>query len=202
MKIGVLVSGGGSNLQSIIDSIKNGIITNTEISVVGSDKPQCFGLTRAEAENIPTFTVDFKEIRDKAKFNAKLIEELAKYEIDLLVLAGYMKIVPVELLNAYPDRIINIHPALLPSFPGLHGQEQAFNYGVKVAGCTVHFVDAGMDSGPIIAQRTVPVLNDDTADILSARILVEEHKVLPYVIDLYGKGKIKLIDKKVYLEED
>ena len=200
MKIAVLASGRGSNLQAIIDSVANGDCA-AEIAVVLSDKSDAFALKRAEKAGIPNFYVNPKAYENKAAYENKLLEYIRQYDCEFIVLAGYMRLVGETLLAAFPNRIINIHPALLPAFPGLHGQKQALDYGVKVAGCTVHFVDGGMDTGKIIAQRVVAVLPDDDEDSLSARILEQEHFIFPYVINKIAKGEVYLENNKVIIKE-
>ena len=187
IKIGVLISGRGSNLQSIIDACQAKIIPGN-VEVIISNKAEAYGLERAKKAKIQTQVLsDEKEI----------VNLLKAHQVDLVCLAGYMRIVGKELLNAFEGKIINIHPALLPSFPGLHGQKQALDHGVKVSGVTVHFVDAGCDTGPIIMQSSVPVLENDTEETLSARILEQEHKIYPQAIKLFAEGKLKIIGRKV-----
>ncbi|WP_406656100.1 phosphoribosylglycinamide formyltransferase [Methanolobus sp. ZRKC2] len=190
--IAVLVSGRGSNLQSVIDNIENGYIQNAAIKVVISDVEDTYALERARNHGISAIFIDPSSFRNKLAFEQEILRTLEEYEIGLVLLAGYMRIVGREIISAYANRIINIHPALLPSFKGLHGQQQAFDYGVKISGCTVHFVDEGMDTGPIILQKCVPVLEGDTADSLSARILEQEHKILPEAVKLFVEGKLKV----------
>lgn len=190
--IAVLVSGRGSNLQSIIDNIENGYIQNAEISVVISDVEDAYALERARNHGITDVFVDPSDYRNKQEYEYEILEVLKDNDVDLILLAGYMRLVGKDLIAAYRNRILNIHPALLPSFKGLHAQQQAFDYGVKVSGCTVHFVDEGMDTGPIVIQRCVPVLDDDTADSLAARILEQEHKIFPEAVKLFVEGKLKV----------
>ena len=190
--IAVLVSGRGSNLQSIIDNIENGYIKDAKITVVVSDISDAYALKRAEDHGITDVFVDPSDFEDKKQYELEVLEVLKDHNTDLVLLAGYMRILGKGIIEAYSNRIINIHPALLPAFKGLHAQEQAFEYGVKVAGCTVHFVDEGMDTGPIIIQKCVPVLDDDTADTLSARILEQEHKIYPEAVKLFVEGKLKV----------
>jgi phosphoribosylglycinamide formyltransferase-1 len=187
--IGVLASGRGSNLQAIFDAIDAGILS-VQVGVVISDKKEAKALERAHARQIPTVFLDPKAYPDRASYDSAVANTLLDYQVELVVLAGYMRIVTKALLDPFPNKVINIHPSLLPSFPGLHAQRQALAAGVKVSGCTVHFVDEAVDHGPIIAQATVPVLKDDTEGSLSERILVEEHRLLPMVIALYAKGKL------------
>lgn len=195
-KIGVLVSGRGSNLQAIIDRIADGYLP-LEIAVVISDFDDAYALERAKQAGIPTVAVVRKQCADKQEFEAKIIAALESYGCELVVLAGFMRILSADFVNHFENKIINIHPAILPSFPGLHGQRQAFEYGVKVAGCTVHFVDAGTDSGPIILQKVVPAYFEDDEDTLAARILVEEHKAMPEALKLWAEGKLEIIGRKV-----
>lgn len=201
LKIGVIASGRGTNLQAIIDSIKAGYIL-AEIMVVISDKKDAPALDRAASEGIDAVFVDPATFKDRISFDQEILEILKRYRVELLILAGYMRIVTKVLIDAYKNRIMNIHPALLPSFPGLSAQRQALEYGVKIAGCTVHFVEEGMDQGPIIIQAAVPVLEDDTEELLSARILREEHKIYPYAIKLYTDGRLSISGRRVLIEED
>lgn len=195
-KIGVLVSGRGSNLQAIMDRIAQGALP-LEITVVISDQEGAYALRRAELAGIKTVTVARKACTGKEEFEGKIDAALKAAEVELVVLAGFMRILSPAFVKRWHHRIINIHPALLPSFPGLHGQKQAADYGVKFSGCTVHFVDEGTDSGPIILQKVVPVLDDDTEDALAERILVEEHKALPEALGLWAAGKLKIEGRKV-----
>lgn len=197
-KIGVVVSGRGSNLQSIIDHIAEGKL-NVEIAVVVSDHKEAFALERAAKAGILTAVVERKGCKDKAEFEDKIDAALRKAGAEVVVLAGFMRILTGHFISRWEHKIINIHPALLPSFKGLDAQGQAVDYGVKVAGCTVHFVDEGTDTGPIILQKVVPVLDDDTEETLAARILVEEHKALPEAIQLWADGKLTIKGRKVYV---
>ena len=197
-KIGVVVSGRGSNLQSIIDHIAEGKL-NVEIAVVVSDHKEAFALERAAKAGIPTAVVERKGCKDKAEFEDKIDAALRKAGAEVVVLAGFMRILTGHFISRWEHKIVNIHPALLPSFKGLDAQGQAVDYGVKVAGCTVHFVDEGTDTGPIILQKVVPVLDDDTEETLAARILVEEHKALPEAIQLWADGKLTIKGRKVYV---
>ena len=189
-KIGVLVSGRGSNLQALMDEIAAGTL-NVEITVVISDKKDVFALERAAKAGIKTVAVERKECASKEDFENKITAALEDAGAELVVLAGFMRILSPVFVGHWHHKIVNIHPALLPrallpSFPGLDGQGQALNYGVKIAGCTVHFVDEGTDSGPIILQKAVPVLDDDTHDTLADRILEQEHKALPEAVRFCG----------------
>lgn len=202
-KIAVLASGGGSNLQSIIDSIKNGYLKDVCIEYVVTDKEDAFALKRAEAFNIKTMTFN------RAKFKDDLsdkIYEVLKDKVDLIVLAGFLSIIRGKIVEEFKDRIINIHPSLIPSFcgKGMYGlkvHQAAIEYGVKVSGCTVHFIDEGTDTGAIILQKTVEVHSGDTSESLQKRILVEEHSALPEVIKLISEGKVKVHGRKVTIKE-
>ena len=199
LKLGVLISGSGSNLQSIIDNIEKGSL-KAVIKIVISNKPDAFGITRAKKHGIPFVVLKNGDFKSKEDFDSELIKILKDNSVDLIVLAGFMRIISPAFLKAFEQKIMNIHPALLPSFPGLHGQRQAFDYGVKFSGCTVHFVDEGVDTGPIIIQSVVPVLDDDTEETLAARILKEEHKIYPQAIQFFANGKIEIIGRKVRIK--
>jgi phosphoribosylglycinamide formyltransferase 1 len=194
--LAVLASGQGSNLQAIIDAVESGKIYGS-IGCVISDKPDAFGLERANKHGIEAIVIDNKKYADKQSYESELIKVLEKKNPDLVCLAGYMRIVGPEMIKKFKNKIINIHPALLPSFPGLHGQKQAVDYGVKISGCTVHFVDEGCDTGPVILQSAVPVLEGDDEFSLSKRILDEEHKLYPKAIQLFAEGKLKIEGRKV-----
>lgn len=195
-KIGVLVSGRGSNLQALMDEIAEGTL-NVEITVVISDKKDAFALERAEKAGIKAVAIDRKECVSKEEFENKITGVLEAAGAELVVLAGFMRILSPDFVGHWHHKIVNIHPALLPSFPGLDGQGQALNYGVKIAGCTVHFVDEGTDSGPIILQKAVPVLDDDTHDTLADRILKQEHKALPEAVRLWSEGRLQIEGRHV-----
>jgi phosphoribosylglycinamide formyltransferase 1 len=196
VKIAVLVSGRGSNLQAIIDSIEKGYIKNAAVNVVISNKADAYALERAGKHGISAIFLD-PEGRDRAGYDREILNVLKQYDTDLLLLAGYFRILGSEIIGAYRHRILNIHPSLLPAFKGLHAQRQAFEYGVKVAGCTVHFVDEGLDSGPIIIQKCVPVLPEDTEETLTARILEQEHIIYPEAVRLFAEGKLKVEGRNV-----
>jgi phosphoribosylglycinamide formyltransferase-1 len=198
-KIAVLVSGGGTNLQSIVDSINNGYLSNCKIEAVISDRPGVYALERAKNNGIETFVFDRKIYKNKV---SDKILELLNDKVDLIVCAGWLSILKSELISKFENKIINIHPSLIPSFcgGGMYGikvHEEAIRYGVKVSGCTVHFVDEGTDSGPIIIQKTVPVYAEDTAESLQKRILIQEHKTLPEAIKLISEEKVKVEERKV-----
>lgn len=200
LKIAVLASGSGSNLQAIIDEIKSGFLP-VELALVLSDKPQAYALQRAKAAGVPTKVLLPADFASREDYDAELVRLLKASGAEAVALAGYMRLVTPVFLQAFPHRVLNIHPALLPSFSGLHGQRQAFEYGVKVAGCTVHFVDEGMDSGPIILQAPVPVLEDDDADSLAARILEQEHIIYPLALRLLAEGKLHIEGRRVRIAE-
>lgn len=199
INVGVLISGRGSNLQAIIDASAKGAIP-AKVAVVISNKADAYGLERAKKHKIPTVVFDPKKFTDKNTYELELVKVLKEHKVDLVCLAGYMRIVGTVLLEHYPNKIINIHPALLPSFPGLHVQKAALDHGVKISGATVHFVDEGCDTGPIIVQAAVPVLEGDTEETLSARILEQEHKIYPQAIKLFAEGKIKIEGRKVRIK--
>ncbi len=197
IKIAVLVSGRGSNLQAIIDNIEKGVLS-AELAVVISDQADAFALERARKHNIPAVYVAAKGYKDRRDdYDAILIQELRKRQVHLVCLAGFMRIITPTLIQAFPGRILNIHPSLLPAFPGLHVQKKALDHGVKFSGCTVHFVDEGMDTGPIIIQAVVPILNNDTEDSLSERILKQEHKIYSRAIQLYAEGRLSVKGRQV-----
>ena len=200
LALGVLASGNGSNLQAIIDACEAKHI-RAQIAVVISDVATAKALERARNHHIPAVGIERSAFSTKKEFESAILDALTKHNVDLVCLAGYMKIVGVTLLDAYRGRMINIHPALLPAFPGLDAQEQALQYGVKVAGCTVHYVDELTDHGPIIAQAAVEVREDDTAETLGARILKEEHRIYPYAIGLIADGNAKIEGRKVTINK-
>ena len=196
INLGVLVSGSGSNLQSIIDHIEQQRL-DAEIKIIISNNPGAYALERAKKHHIPAVVIDHTEYPDRHEFDRKMIEVLRFHSIDLIILAGFMRVLTPMFLKTFPMRIMNIHPALLPSFPGLHVQRKALEYGVRFSGCTVHFVDEGVDTGPIIIQAVVPVYEEDTEQSLSERILREEHRIYPRAIQLYAAGRLKLDGRRV-----
>ncbi len=198
LRLGVLVSGRGTNLQAIIDSINEGELS-AEIAIVISDNPNAMALERAKRANIPTVCV--KPGR-KSEFEEEIIRILEENNVDLIVLAGFMRILSSNFVNHFPLKIINIHPSLLPSFPGLNAQKQALEYGVKITGCTVHFVNEIVDGGPIILQEAVPVYDDDTVETLSARILEKEHKILVEAIRLFGENRLRVSGRRVFIDKE
>jgi phosphoribosylglycinamide formyltransferase-1 len=199
LTIGVLASGRGSNFQAIIDSINSGFI-KARIAVLITDNPDAYAIERAKRHSIEALVIHPKDFPDKDSYYLHVTEELKKRGVELVLLAGFMRIVGRPLIKEFPNRIMNIHPALLPSFPGLHGQRQAIEYGVKISGCTVHFVDEGIDTGPIIIQAAVPVYDDDTEDSLSERILKQEHRIFPFAVKLFSEGKIIIKGRKVIVK--
>ena len=203
MKIAVLVSGGGTNLQAIIDSLSAGKITNTTLELVVSNKPGAYALERAAKNGIPSECVIPKNYSTREEYGEAMISLLEKHEIELVVLAGFLVVIPPEMIAQYRNRIINIHPSLIPSFCGtgfygLKVHEGALSRGVKVTGATVHFVDEGTDTGPIILQKAVAVEEDDTPEILQRRVMEQaEWKIMPQAIDLIANGRVKVEDGKV-----
>lgn len=189
LALGVLVSGSGTNLQAILDAVAGGTL-DARVAVVVSNVATAKGLDRARAAGIPAVVVDHKAFSTREAFDAELVSVLRAHGVSCVVLAGFMRLVTPVLLGAFPDRVVNIHPSLLPAFPGKDAQAQALRYGVRFAGCTVHFVDAGTDTGPVIAQAVVPVLPSDDEHALAARILVEEHRLLPSVLGAIAAGRV------------
>ncbi|MEI7892433.1 MAG: phosphoribosylglycinamide formyltransferase [Myxococcales bacterium] len=194
MRLGVLVSGSGTNLQAILDAVATGAL-DASVAVVISNVSTAAGLARASNAGVATEVVNHREYASREAFDAGLVERLRHHQVDTVVLAGFMRIVTRVLLEAFPRRVVNIHPALLPSFAGVHAQRQALNYGVRVAGCTVHLVDEGTDTGPILAQAVVPVLDDDDEESLGARILVQEHALLPKVLQWISEGRVRVEER-------
>lgn len=197
--IGILASGRGSNLQSIIDAVEQGKLA-ARIGLVLSNKKEAQALERAERHRLPTLFLDPALYPDRSQYDAAIVQSLQTHRVELVVLAGYMRLLTTVLIHPYQDRIINVHPSLLPAFPGLHAHRQALAYGAKISGCTIHFVDEKVDHGPIIAQAVVPVLEGDDEQSLSARILIEEHRLLPKVLQLYAEGKLRVDGRKVLIE--
>lgn len=198
LRLGVLVSGSGSNLQAVLDACAHGTLDAT-VQLVLSNKPGVFALKRAQTAGVPTVVLSHKHFATREAFDEQIVRELKARSVDTVVLAGFMRIVTPKLIDAFAGRVINIHPSLLPSFPGVDAHKQALEYGVKITGCTVHFVDAGMDTGPIIAQSAVPVLEDDTIDSLRARVLVEEHKLLVSSLQLLAEGRLTIDGRRVHV---
>jgi phosphoribosylglycinamide formyltransferase-1 len=193
LDLGILASGTGSNLQAILDAIAAGTL-DAQIRIVISNVPDARALRRAADAGVPVATIGHRQFDSRVQFDMAVADALQSAGVEWVVLAGFMRVLTPEFLRRFKRRVLNIHPALLPAFPGVHAQKQAFYYGVKVAGCTVHFVDEGVDSGPIIAQRAVPVLEDDTEDALSRRILEQEHRLFVEVLCWLAADRIKWLD--------
>lgn len=199
LRLAVLASGRGSNLQAIIDAIEQKRL-QAVLAVVISNKAEAQALERARKHGATAVFLDSKATPGREAYDAVILEHLRKHDVGLVVLAGYMKIVTRALIDAYANRIMNIHPSLLPSFPGLAAQQQALDWGVKVSGCTVHFVEEGVDTGPIIQQAAVPVLEGDTAESLEARILAQEHRIYPEAIQLFAEGRLTVEGRRVHIK--
>ena len=203
LKLGVLVSGGGTNLQAILDAVDHQVIKNAEVGLVISNNAGAYALERAKNHDIPAVCISPKNFKNREEFHRALLDELQKNKVDLVVLAGFLVAVPPMIVEAYPNRIINIHPSLIPSFCGtgfygLRVHEGVLDRGVKVTGATVHFVDAGTDTGPIILQKAVEVAEGDTPEILQRRVMEEaEWKILPEAIDLIANDRVQVVDGKV-----
>lgn len=197
--IAVLVSGSGSNLQAIIDASERREIP-CRVALVISNKEDAYGLVRAAKHGIPTEVVRHRDFPTREAFDARLVETIRASGAELVCLAGFMRILTPVFVGAFPNRILNIHPALLPSFPGTHGPKQALDYGVRFTGCTVHYLDEGVDTGPVVVQAVVPVYDDDTEDSLAARILVQEHRIYPMAIRLHFQGKLRIEGRRVRIE--
>jgi len=200
INIGVLVSGSGTNLLAIIEAVNTGKIDGL-IRIVISDKYDAFALRRARFYNIKTNSINPEGFDSREGYDKEIVSILKEKEVELVVLAGYMRILSPYFINVFKDKIMNIHPALLPSFPGLHVQKKAIDYGVKLSGCTVHFVDEGLDSGPIIMQKAVKVKENDTEETLAKRILKQEHKIYPRAIQLFAEERLEIIGRKVLIKE-
>ena len=190
--LGILCSGSGTNLQAVIDAVQSGRL-RAKIGVVIANVPTAKALDRARAAGIATVVIDHKAYPNREAFDAAVVESLRANDVDCVVLAGFMRLITPVLLDAFPHRVVNIHPALLPAFPGVHAQAQALAYGVRVTGCTVHLVDSGMDTGPILAQATVPVLDGDDEETLRDRILVKEHELLPAVLQWIADDRVEVV---------
>jgi len=195
-RIGVLLSGRGSNFEALADSIAAARIPNADIAIVVSNREGAPGLDRAKSRGIPSRAIPSKGLEREA-YDRQVVAVLNEHKVDLVCLAGYMRLLSPYFVAAFPNRILNIHPSLLPSFPGLESQRQALEYGVKFAGCTVHFVDENLDAGPIVLQSVVPVTDDDTEDTLSARILQEEHKIYSQAVRIVLEGRYKIAGRRV-----
>ncbi|MGW8313409.1 MAG: phosphoribosylglycinamide formyltransferase [Desulfuromonadales bacterium] len=201
LRVGVLASGGGTNLQTIIDRCQDGTLA-AEIAIVISNNPDAGALDRADRAGVATLCINHRLFPVREEFDHAVVRALQDAQVDLVVLAGFMRIITPTFIAAFPEKIINIHPALLPSFPGLHVQQKAIDYGARFSGCTVHFVDGGVDTGPIIIQAVVPILPDDSADTLAARILEQEHRIYPRAIQLIAEGRVQVDGRKVTILPD
>lgn len=199
IRLGVLASGRGSNLQAIIDAVEGGRL-DARLAVVVSDRAPAQALERARKHGTKAVFVDPKAYSGRDAFDHAVLAVLEEHRVELVCLAGFMRILTPALVRAFAGRIMNIHPALLPAFPGLHAQRQALEHGVKVAGATVHFVDDGVDTGPIILQAAVPVREGDTEETLSARILAEEHQIYPRAVQLFAEGRLQIHERKVHIK--
>ncbi len=200
LNIGVLVSGNGSNLQAIINSIEKKAL-NASIRVVISNNPNAYAIERAKKYSIPNKVVEDGRYSERKEYDTVIAEVLLKEDVELVVLAGFMRVLSPEFIRRFPMRIMNIHPAILPSFPGLHVQKKAIDYGVRFSGCTVHFVDEGVDTGPIIIQAVVPVHTNDTEEELSKRILEQEHRIYPEAIRLFAEGRLTVSGRRVIISD-
>jgi len=195
VNLGVLVSGSGSNLQAIIDNIEAGRL-DAQIKIVISNIPDVYALDRAKKHGIPLMVIPHKGFK-REEYDQKMVEALKANKVELVILAGFMRIITPVLLRAFPMKVMNIHPALLPAFPGTHVWQMEVDSGVKFAGCTVHFVDEGTDTGPIIIQAVVPVYDDDSAETLNARVLKQEHMIFSQAIQLYAEGRLEIKGRRV-----
>ena len=200
-RIGILASGGGSNFQAIIDAVESGHIPDSEIVLIITDKKGAYALERAKKHSIESLHLDPKNHGSRQEYDGRIAQEMKKRKADVICMAGYMRVITSELLDAFPQKILNIHPALLPSFAGLHGQKQALDYGVKVSGATVHFADDKVDHGPIICQEAVPVKQEDTEQTLSERILAAEHRIYPKAIKWFVEKRLSISGRKVLIRE-
>ena len=197
--IAVLISGGGTNLQAIIDAIEAKKL-DAKIEIVLSNKADAYGLTRAKSHGFATEVLDHKAFASREAYDQAVVDLLRARGVELVVLAGFMRLLSPVFVKAYSNRIMNIHPALLPAFPGLHVQKKAVEHGVRFAGCTVHFVNEECDEGPIIIQAVVPVFPDDSEETLAARILKQEHRIYPRAIQLYAEGRLRVVGRRVLVD--
>jgi len=196
LRLGVLASGSGTNLQSILDACAEGSIP-ARIALVISNNPDAGALKRAADAGVPYTCINHREYSSRESFDRAVVSALQEADVELVCLAGFMRLITEDFLAAFPGRVMNIHPALLPAFPGLDVQRKAIEYGARFSGCTVHFVDSGVDTGPVIIQAVVPILDDDTPDDLAARILRQEHKIYPRAIQLFAEGRLKIEGRRV-----
>jgi phosphoribosylglycinamide formyltransferase-1 len=196
-RLAVFVSGSGSNLQAIIDAQ----ISSTEFAVVLSNNPDAYAIERAKKHNIPVEVINHRDFCSREEFEKEMFGRLEPYKIDLIALAGFMRILSPLFIRAYKNRIMNLHPAILPSFPGTNAARQALDYGVKFTGCTVHFVDEGVDTGPIILQAVIPIYDTDNEDSLLERIQIEEHRIYPEAVRLFAEGKLRVEGRRVFIKD-
>ena len=201
VKLGVLISGTGSNLQAIIDAILRGDL-KAEIRLVVSNRADAQGLERARRHGIETVVIEHRKFPSREDFDRAVLAALRARSVELVALAGFMRLLSPVMLDAFPGRIMNIHNSLLPSFPGIHGPKDAIEYGVKIAGCTVFFVTPGVDVGPVIVQAAVPVMPGDDEQLLAARILQQEHRILPHAISLFQQGRLEIRGRQVIIKSD
>lgn len=200
LNLGIMASGRGSNFDAIYAAIERKDL-DADIKVLISDKKEALVLNKAEEKNIPAIHIDPQDFNTRQEYETQIVNKLLEFGVDIVVLAGYMRLVGSTLLKTFPNRIVNIHPSLLPAFKGLNAQKQALDYGVKYTGCTVHIVDEGMDTGPIIMQSIVPVYLDDTEDILAKRILQEEHQIYWRALKLLAEGRVYISGRKTVIKE-
>lgn len=198
LALGVLISGGGTNLQAIIDAIERGGLP-ARIRLVVSNRDDVYGVVRARNHKLPTLVVPHTDFSSREDFDRGVVALLKEHGVELVILAGFMRLLSTFFVRAFPSRILNIHPSLLPAFPGLHAQRQALQHGVRISGATVHLIDEEMDHGPIIAQAAVPVYPDDTEDRLRERILLQEHRIYPEAIKLFAEGRVQIDGRTVRL---
>ena len=198
VRVAVLASGSGTNLQALLDAASAADFP-AEIAVVLSNRPKAYALERAQQAGIPVEVVRVRDFEDRQSYDAEVVRRLKQHRVEWVALAGYMRLVTDVFLNAFPNRVLNIHPSLLPAFTGLHAQEQTLEYGVRVGGCTVHLVDAGTDTGPIIGQAVVPIEAGDTPDDLKARILVQEHRLYPLCLRWAVEGRLTVEGRRVHV---
>lgn len=196
IRIGILISGRGSNMLALADAVREGRVPETEVAVVISDQANAAGLGHAQSRHLKTVVIE-RRGRSRDEHDRELVAVLQEHRVDFVCLAGYMRLLSKHFLSAYRNRILNIHPSLLPAFPGLDAQKQALEHGVRFSGCTVHFVDETLDGGPIITQRVVPLLDDDTEETLSARILEEEHKLYSEALAIVASGAYEIVGRRV-----
>lgn len=199
INLGILVSGSGTNLQAIIDTIEAKRL-DAKIKIVISNNPDAFAIERAKKYHIPTFIIQDSHFPSREESDKHLVEILKSHSVDIVILAGFMRLLTPAFIRAFPMKILNIHPALLPAFPGLHVQKKAVECGVKFSGCTVHIVDEGVDTGPIVIQAVVPVYDDDTEKTLTERILKEEHRIYPQAIQFFSENRVEIKGSKVIIK--